>query len=111
MAFSPAHFFQSVWTLNAHSNVERAWLSPPVVSHTLSASRRLSSPFLISAQYNSRRLNGDFVSSTVRSPISTKVTNGGEKTEDHPMDTVDDNKVKLYFSLFHFLDLFLTFKY
>ncbi|RVX09986.1 Beta-amylase 2, chloroplastic [Vitis vinifera] len=92
MAFSPAHFFQSVWTLNAHSNVERAWLSPPVVSHTLSASRRLSSPFLISAQYNSRRLNGDFVSSTVRSPVSTKVTNGGEKTEDHPMDTVDDNK-------------------
>lgn len=93
MAFSPAHFFQSVWTLNAHSNVERAWLSPPVVSHTLSASRRLSSPFLISAQYNSRRLNGDFVSSTVRSPVSTKVTNGGEKTEDHPMDTVDDNKI------------------
>ena len=60
---------------------------------------------------STRRLNGDFVSSSVRSPVSTKVTNEGKKTKDHPMDTVDDNKVKLYFSLFHFLDLFLTFKY
>ena len=102
MAFSPAHFFQNAWPLNVHSTVSRDWLSPPVVSRTLPASRRLSSRFVISAQYNSHCLYGNFASSTARSPVSSKVENGGENTEDHPIDTVDDNEVKLYFSLLSF---------
>lgn len=108
MAFCPAYILQSAWPLKAHSTVPRAGLSPSMVLRTLSVSRRLSSPFLFSAQYNSRRSYGNFASSTIRSPVSSKVNEGAE-TKDHPRATFDDNKVKLYFlfSLVHYLYLII----
>lgn len=112
MAFSPGFSLSRVWPVNAHSTATRVWLSPPVVSQTLSASRRLSSPCLFSAQYNYRHVNGDFVSSMIRSLVSTYASNGGEETEDHSMDSIDVNEVKpfLFFSLL-FLRVCLILKY